>query len=174
MTDVVNSKMMSIDIESMKKRPVNKKKFVGEKKEYVKRERRDDRPKLSEEERKAKMIESLKNAVKMDGGKFVNFPDGQGLMIAGVEHDGHLYFMWMDADRCFNFEPVKTTYKIAREINANMSILNYLLERQKNDLVDMIDSFLSANDDYKVLTEMGIKRFVPKKKPFKKNDNKKR
>ena len=116
----------------------------------------------------------MNNAIKRDGGKFVNFPDGQGLMLAGVEHDNHLYFMWMDGNRCFNFEPVKTTYKIAREINANMSILNYLVEHQKNDLVDMIDSFLTANDEYKVVTEMGLKRFVARKKPFNKNDKKKR
>lgn len=172
MTDVVNSIAVAIDIESMKKRPKKRiEKSVGEKKNFVKKVR-DERPKLSEEERKAKILETLTKAIKMDGGKFVNFPDGQGLLLAGVEHEGHIYFMWMDGERCFNFEPVKTTYKIAREIGANMSVLNYLVEHQKNDVVDMIDSFLSANEEYKLVTEVGIKKFFPKKNGGKKFDKK--
>ena len=133
--------------EQSKKQKNNGKKFV-----------KNDRPKVSKEERYEKSVEMLNSVIARDGGKFVTFDDVHYLLVAGVEHNKHLYFMVMDKNRDFDFIPMKSTFKISRGVDVSMGIVNFLLERQRNDLVETIETYLKNNDEYKVIAQ-GIKSF---------------
>lgn len=147
------------------------------KQNFTPKKERQERPKMTKEERYEKSLEALKSVISRDGGKFVSFDDKQYLLVAGAEHDTHLYFMVMNKNREIEFIPMKSTFKIVREVDASMGVVNYLLERQKNDLVDIIMEYVNLNEEYKVVTDMGVKPYVRnsgfKKKPFNKKQQKK-
>lgn len=154
---------------------VQKKVKSQQKKKSRKPQQENRQPKMSKEERKEQLVETLKKVITTDGGKFVRFEDKTYLMMGGVEHDNHLYFMVMNCNRDIEFMPMKSTYRIARNVDASMGVVNYLLERQRNDIIDITMEFLNLNEEYNLLTELGVKPFVTRNnnnKKFKKETKK--
>ena len=137
---------------------------------------------LSKEERQERYERAKERVcrnVKYDGAKFVNFVNagGCGLLVAGIEIGRKLHYAFLDKDRNLHLVNLsESKYEIAQEIPASMSVLDYLVRYNKNDLIDLVES--QIEDDWNVL-EMGIHRQKPKarqndgkksKKNFKKKD----
>lgn len=173
---VITSIAQTINIEPVKiKRPRIKsnrpasdvKQSEGEVKNQQKKQfnkpAQDRQPKMSKEERYEKFVETLTKVISTDGGKFVRFDDKTYLLLGGVDHEKHLYFMVMNSNRGLEFIPMKSTYRIARNVDATMGVVNYLLERQRNDIIDIVMEFLNTNEDYKLIGELGIKAFRPQR-----------
>ena len=122
------------------------------------------------EERYERAKERVCRNVKYDGAKFVNFVNAgsSGLLVAGVEIGRKLHYAFLDKDRVLHLIGLsESKYEIAREIPATMSVLDYLVRYNKNDLIDLVES--QIEDDWTVI-EMGIHKQKPKNS---RNDKKK-
>ena len=126
------------------------------------RKPRADRPKPpSARERVIKAIEK-------DGGRYIRTAGGEGpcgLLVCGVESakDGSIKFMYIDKDRQINIVDHGESYKLVREVPAEMNVLNYIYMNQRNELRKYMENFIAENDDFKLITEIGIRPQKPRR-----------
>ena len=123
------------------------------------------KPRMSAEERFEEQKARINRAIQKDGGRYIGFENsGYGILCCGVVSDKKFYFIWMNKDREIEVQSMKDTYKLIREIPANLSVLSYLYDNQRQVLREMVEQWLELNkDDYELVTEIGIKGFKPRK-----------
>ena len=114
-------------------------------------------------------VETIKKniiaAVTRDGGRYIN-ADGQTyILVAACVEDGDPGFVVLDANKDLMYLHYSTRYKLAKEIPANFSIVDYLYTHASKDLYDLVDERLNAFND--ILVKNSIKVSHPRK------DNKK-
>ena len=135
------------------------------------------KPRMSAQERFEEQKARINRAIQKDGGRYIGFENsGYGILCCGVVSDKKFYFIWMNKDREIEVQSMKDTYKLIREIPANLSVLSYLYDNQRQVLREMVEQWLELNkDDYELVTEIGIKGFKPRKDGGKgRGDGKKR
>ena len=129
------------------------------------------------EQRRAAATERLRNTVEYDGGKFIVFSDEvgnleYGVLVAGIEIDHRLYVAYLTENRDVKIRSIGDRYKIARDIPAKMSVLDYLIRRERNDMRKLVTNIIESNEHWNLVTEIGLKPYKPK--PNKSKDNKKK
>jgi hypothetical protein len=119
--------------------------------------------KEEKEKRKDELRELIKRTVIKDGGRFVSFsPEKYGLLVAGVEQNGKLFFAVMNKDRNIEYVPMRETYKLMKEIPVDLSVLEFLLRQQSSTVIEMATESFNK-DKYELITEIGICVYKHKK-----------
>ena len=157
---------IAADFSSLRKNKNNKKQKPAN---FVSKEER--------EQRRAAATERLRNTIDYDGGKFIVFSDEignleYGVLVAGIEIKHRLYIAYLTENRDVKIRSIGDKYKIARDIPAKMSVLDYLVRTERNDMRELVSKIIESNTDWKLVTEIGLKPWKPRpNKP--KNDKKK-
>ena len=112
-------------------------------------------------------------AINKDGGRYIEFNENEmGLLVCGVEYQNKLNFIFIDKDRRICFKHHGETYHLLREIPSQLSVLNYIYTRQRNELKDYLENFFAENDDMKLITEIAIRPQKPRNESDKKKSGK--
>lgn len=106
------------------------------------------------EEAKRKIIA----ACRRDAGKYISFTDENivGLLVGAVMKDNWPHFVLIDKDRKPAYVRSDSVFKIVKEIPANLSILDYLLNNQEDFIYDVAEDAVK-NSDYEALTKVTVR-----------------
>lgn len=109
-------------------------------------------------------------AISKDGGRYVEFSETEmGLLVCGVEYKKKLNFVYIDKDRQICCKHHGESYRLIRQIPPQLSVLNYIYTRQRNELKEYLENFFEENDEMTLITEIAIR--PPRRKEDKSSKN---
>ena len=128
------------------------------------------KPKKTLEEKDAEFKSKVEAAVNRDGGRYIEFIDGIGMLVAATKHRNKYYFVWLDRDRKLQFTDANETYHILRNVPISMGIVDYLVHSERKTLADKVINFFKEEESYKgedkyILVgniNLGPKRNIPR------------
>lgn len=105
----------------------------------------------------------ISRAIEKDGGRYVAFSDTEyGLLVCGVEYRKTLNFVYIDKDRQICCKHHDESYRLLKDIPAQLSVLNYIYTRQRAELKEYLDQFFADNDQMTLVTPVAIRMPRPK------------
>lgn len=127
------------------------------------------KPKETPEEREVRFNKKIEDVVNKDGGHYIEFTNGVGLLVAGAKDDKNYYFVWLDRDRKVKLTDIRSTFHLIREVPISMSITDYLLRNDRKCLVDIVEDFFQEDDTIHLIGRINLGRYFNNDKKSNKN-----
>lgn len=166
MTEVYSTSVaMVFDKKSDKNR--NKKSDMPKRKESNKissDKKGNDRPKMSKEKIEDIIQRKIEYAMNNFGGRYVEFENGNGMLVAALERKGKKYFLYIDKDRKTQISDTKDFVCGLYDVPTDMTIVDYLLRTDYDYIKGIIDEFFKFEDSapaaerYNAITKIKIGR----------------
>lgn len=119
--------------------------------------RRNSTPMFQAETPKEEARKKIISTARRDAGKYISFPDEAvtGLFVGAVMKDNWPHFVLIDKDRKAQYVRSDSTFKIIKEVPANLSILDYLLQHQEDFIYEVAENAMNA-DNVEALTKVTV------------------
>lgn len=113
-----------------------------------------DKQLLSDEENNAK---TLVKEFDVYGGSYVNLSGETGLLVGIVSSDEDYYYLAFDKHRKLRFSTCVGTIELAERISRDFSVLDYMIQNQSEELIEMINNILNETTDV-LMTPICLKK----------------